>query len=162
MKARNPSSAARRGGPPYLVYEDTARYDLWLKLVLAAALAATLVGGVVMLPTEPAGAWSMLGVTVFDALLFYAVMPRKYQVLQDRVRIVLGGPFAFGIPLSTIKAARSGSRGLTRLGIGFATSFRHVVEIERNKGLSVFISPANPEMFLEQLSQAMNAAGRSR
>ena len=87
----------------------------------------------------------MFGVTVFDALLFYAILPKRYQIFQDKVKIVLGQPIAIDIPLSTIREARPapGSRTFVYGGIRLATSSRNVVEIVRSKGLNIVISPAN-------------------
>ena len=51
-----------------LVYEDTPRYDLWLKLILGSVLALTLILGFVLLPTDIVVACVMLGLTLFDAL----------------------------------------------------------------------------------------------
>ena len=141
----------------YLIYEDNAQYDLWLKLILGGSLAVTLILGFVLLSTDLVAAWICFGVTVFDALLFNAVLPKRYQIFQDKLRIVLGRPFAFNIPLSTIKEVRSasGARAFAYQGIRFATSMRTVVEIIRHKGWNVVISPANRDMFVEQLNQAL-------
>jgi len=71
-----------------LVYEDTPRYDFWLKSILGGVLALTLILGVILLSEDIGAALAMFGVTLFDALLFKAILPRRYQIFQDRVRIV--------------------------------------------------------------------------
>ncbi len=141
----------------YLIYEDSARYDLWLKLILGGILACTLILGIVLLFIDLPGAWAMFGATVFDALLFNAILPRRYQVFQDRLKIVLGSPFSLSISLSTIKEVRpaSGLKTFAYWGIRFATSASSVVEIVRSKGLNVVISPTNRDAFLAQLNQAL-------
>jgi len=146
-----------------LVYEDTPRYDSWLKLMLGAILALTLILGFVLLPIDISGAGVMFGVTLFDALLFRAILPRRFQIYQDRVRIVLGGPLALNIPLLDIREARlaSSSKAFVYWGLRFVTSVRGVVEIVRKRGLSVVISPANADTFLEQLNQALGVASNS-
>jgi hypothetical protein len=140
-----------------LVYEDTPRYDFWLKFLLAAILALTFIPGVIFLFTETTVAWVMFGATLLDALLLGAILPRRYQIYRDRVKIVLGGPFALNIPLSDIKEARSasGSQSYIYWGIRLATSSNGVIEIVRKKGLSLVISPANADRFLEQLDQVL-------
>ena len=145
------------GNPSYPIHEDGARYDLWLKLILGSTLLLTLVLGIVFLSFDTAGALVMFGVTVFDALLFNAILPRRYQIYQDRLRIVLGKPFAINIAFSTIEEARpaTGSMAFVYWGIRLATSSKSVVEIVRSKGLNVVISPANRDAFLEQLRQAL-------
>ena len=146
-----------------LIYEDTPKYDLWLKLVLGGVLALTLFLGVVLLFEDLVAAWIMFGVTLFDALLFRAILPRRFQIFQDRVRIALGGPFAVNILFSNIKEVRSvsGGKAFAYWGIRLATSTHYVVEIVRKKGLSLVISPTSGEVFLEQLNQACEVASNS-
>ncbi len=142
-----------------LIHEEPAEYDTWLKLTLGGVLSFTLFLGVYLLYVDRTGAYVVLGVTVFDALLFYAVLPRRYQIYTDRVRIVLGRPFAVNLPLSTIKEARpaSGIKAFAYWGIRFATSSKTVVEIVRRRGWNFVISPANRELFLERLAEALKA-----
>ncbi|MFH1381479.1 MAG: hypothetical protein ABIH70_01135 [Chloroflexota bacterium] len=142
---------------PMLLYEDTPQYDFWLKALLIGIIAFTLIGGLILLPEDPTDALIMLGAVVFYALLFKAILPQRFQVFQDRVKIVLGGPFAITFYLSNIREVRpvSGSKALFYGGVRFATSTRGVVEIVPKKGLSVVFSPAHPDMFLEHLNRAM-------
>ncbi len=146
-----------------LIYEDLPRYDTKLKVLLWGILALTLIPGFILLAVDIVGAWLMFGVTVFDALLLGAIVPRRFQIFEDRVRIVLGGPFTLNIPLSDVNEARlvSGSNALIYWGLRFATSSTGVVEIVREKGLGVIISPLNSEMFLEQLNRAIGTASDS-
>jgi hypothetical protein len=148
--------------PAFLLYEDKPRMDIWLKLMLTGIQAIFLVVGIVLLIQDTEGAFTMFGVTIFYAVLFRLVMPRKYQVYSDKVRIVLGGPFAWNIPFTTIKEVRPASRAsaFAYNGVRFATSSRGVVEIRRSKGCNVVISPFNKDIFLEQVNRAMKAASR--
>lgn len=125
-------------------------------------MALTLVWGIVLVPVDLVGAWVMFGVTLFDALLFNLVLPRRLQVFNDRIRIVLGRPLVFNIPLSTIREVRptSYSRAFAYRGFRFATSSRSVVEIVRSKGWNVVVSPANKEQFLGHVTQALKAIAR--
>ena len=146
--------------PGLFFYEDTARVDMWLKLMLTGIQAMFLVLGLVLLFQDTGVAFIMFGVTIFDAVLFRLVMPRKYQVYSDKVRIVLGGPFAWNIPFSTIKEVRpsSGASTFVYNGVRFATSSRDLVEIRRSRGCNVVISPSNKDVFLEQVRTAMQSA----
>ena len=148
----------------YLIYEDIPQYDSWLKWIIGGTLALTLMMGIVFLPFDVVGALAMFGVTLFDALLFNAILPRRYQIYQDRLRIVLGKPFAVSVPFSTIKDVRpaSGSKTFAYWGIRLATSSKSVVEIIRSKGLNIVISPADRDAFLEQLTQALQAMPNSK
>ena len=141
----------------YLLHEDAAEYDSWLKLILGGTLSFTLLLGVYLLYVDRTGALVCFGVTVFDALLFYAILPQRYQIWTDRVRIALGRPFSINLPLSTISEARpaSGIKAFAYLGARFATSSKTVVEIVRHRGWNFVISPSNRELFLERLAEAL-------
>jgi len=140
-----------------LLYEDTPKYDSSLKLILGGVLALTFILGIIFISQDTEAALAMFGITLFDALLFKAILPRRFKIFEDRLKILLGGPLAINIPLSNIVEAKpvSGRKAFAYWGIRFATSTRHVVEIVRKKGLNLVISPRNEDMFLEQLNQAL-------
>ena len=142
-----------------LVYEDKPKYAFWLKILLGGILALTFILGVVLISEDITAASAVFGVTLFDALLFKLILPQRFQILSDRLKIVLGGPFALNIPLSHITDARSlsGIKVFFYWGIRFATSSNHTIEIVREKGSNLVISPTNDDMFLEQLNKAREA-----
>jgi len=137
-------------------YEDTPKYDTWFKLIIAGVLSMPLIIGAGMAPEDINAALGMLLVVFLVVVLFRLLLPRRFQVFDDRLRIVMGGPLAITIPFSTITDAKaaSGSKALVYGGIRLATSTRHVVEIVRKGRMNLVISPAHDEMFLEQLNQA--------
>ena len=139
-----------------LLYEDMPKYDFWLKFFLGSVLALTFILGIIFVSQDIEAAIAMFGITLFDALLFKAILPRRFQVFNNRLKILLGGPFAINIFFSNIVEAKpaSGSKALVYWGIQFATSTNHVVEIVRKRGLNLVISPIHDDMFLEQLNQA--------
>jgi Bacterial PH domain len=148
------------GGPGYLMYEDAPRYDRLQFVFLAIIVAATLVPGIVLLFYDTEGAAAMFGVTLLDALIFHLVFPRRYQVFDTKLRIVLGWPLCWDIKLSTIKEARPAPGIATWIygGVRLATSSATAVEIVRQKGMGVIISPSDRQAFLEQLNRAVKLA----
>jgi hypothetical protein len=148
------------GGPGYLIYEDTARYDRAQFVLLAVIMAATLVPAIILLFYDTAGAAYMFGVTLLDALIFHLVFPRRYQVFNTKLRIVLGWPIRWDIKLPTIKEARPTPGIATWVygGVRLATSSATAVEIVRKKGMGVIISPSDRQTFLEQLNNAVKLA----
>lgn len=118
-----------------------------------------LVLGLVLLFEDTEAAFTMFGVAVLDALIFKLVIPQRYQIYNDRIRIVLGGPFALNIALSTVKdvKAASGVKAFAYSGVRFATSSKNVVEITRTRGCNYVISPFNRDVFLEQANRALKA-----
>jgi len=139
-----------------LLHQDKPKYDLWMKLILGSIIAFTFILGIVFISQDTEAAIAMFGITIFDGLLFKAILPSRFQIFDDKLRILLGGPLSINIAFSNIAEVKpaSGSKAFVYWGIQFATSTSHVVEIVRKKGLNLVISPSNPEMFLEQCKQA--------
>ena len=140
-----------------MIYESTPRYDSWLKPLLSGIIAFTLILGLIIMMFSTEGAIVMFAITLIDGLLFWIIIPRNFQIYQDKMRIQLGGPFGMNIPLSKINKARPGSSGdlWVYWGIRFGTSSSNVVEILRNKGMNIIITPEDAEEFIDQLNQAV-------
>jgi len=141
-----------------LLFQDTPKYDNWLKFIVGGMLAFTLILGIVFIyiDLDIEIAYTMFGITVFDGLLFAVIIPRRFQIFEDRLRIQLGGPFAINIALNDIIEVKpaSSSEAFVYWGLRLATSTSNVIEIVRRKGLSVVVTPLNTEMFTGQLEQA--------
>lgn len=140
----------------YLLYEDKPKYDVWIIVLLGGVVALTFILGIVQISVDTKEAFSVFGVVFFEIILFRIILPRRFQILSDKLRIVLGGPFAINIPLSDIKEvkSRTGIKAFIYFGIRFATSSNHTIEIVRHKGLNMVISPTNDDEFIKQLNQA--------
>lgn len=146
-----------------ILHEEPAEYSHWLRLVFLIPIGLVIAAIILAYSQEYEGFFVLIGESVFFALLFYFIMPRKYQIYQDKLKIVLGKPFSINIPLSTIKEVKHSSaiKAFVYLGIRFATSFSYVVEIVRSKGLNYVISPKNGDVFIEQLNQAIKSQARN-
>jgi len=92
-----------------LVYhEQPPKYDLgyWLLVILFPL--GFIIGGF-WLYTHPevedatVGAITFWGVTIFWVILFWAISPRQYQILDDRLKVILGGPLSLNIAFDSIK-----------------------------------------------------------
>ena len=142
-----------------LIHEELAEYTSWFKLLFLIPI-GLLIGAIFLAFNQESEASMALVVDgVFFVLLFYFIMPRRYQIYHDKLRIVLGSPFAINIPLSTIREAKHGSgiNALVYFGVRFVTSTKYVIEVVRNKGLNYVISPQNGDIFREQLNQAIKS-----
>jgi hypothetical protein len=139
------------------VYEDRPQIDSWLKLLIGLVLGVTLVLGLVFIKLDRVGAIVLFAVTLFDALLFYCVTPRSYQIYSDRLKIRLGGPFSKTLFFKDVTSFKrvEGGNALASCGLRFSPSTRYVVEIRRKGKISVTLSPSGGEQFVEQLGQAV-------
>ena len=143
----------------YLVYEDSPRYDPQIKWVVAAVLSLTFIPGIILLYTDIIGSLVLLAATALDGLLFYIIIPRQYQIFSDKVKIVLGGPFSINLPFSSIIKVHSASNISAYIywGLRMAPSAKGVIEIVRQPGIDVVISPRDSDTFVMQLQATLNS-----
>lgn len=141
-----------------LIHEEPAEYTSWFKFLFLIPIGLFIGAVISSLNQESEASLVLLGEGIFFILLFYFIMPRRYQIFHDKLKIILGSPFSIDIPLSTIREVKhsSGIKALFYYGVRFVTSTKYVVELVRNKGLNYVISPKNGEIFIEQLSQAID------
>jgi hypothetical protein len=138
-----------------VIYEDSPHYDVWLKGIMLLPVFFIIIGLSFIFTGDIESAIGMLATALLMGAVYWAILPRKYQIFDNKLKIVLGGQFSFNIPFETLKTA--GKPEGVSLGINFATTFitEHVVEIKRNKGMTVNITPDNRDLFLENLNKAV-------
>src|SRR4030042_338390 len=133
-----------------LLHKDTTHRDIRLKLVLAIPVVIILIPALYALASnDTRTAYEMLVIVAVIIIVMWLIVPRQYLIFDDRLKIVLGGPFSFGVHFNTIKTARI-PKGTT-FGVNFPSSLsnNHVVEIVRNRRLSVTITPNERDLFLK-------------
>jgi hypothetical protein len=115
-----------------------------------------LMGVYYLITAQTGAAISMFAATLLMGAIYWAMFPRKYLILDSKVKIALGGPFSVSIPFSNLETAGK-PKGIS-LGLNFATTFlsQHIVEIKTKRGLNVNITPRDRELFLENLNKALN------
>jgi hypothetical protein len=137
-----------------LLHQDKPKYWLILKLVLIIPLAFLMGSLYLYLSGDVSGSLALLPGALLSGLIFWFVFPRVYQVYDDHLRIVLGGPFSVKVGFQNIKEVRiTGRTGLT---INFVTRItRHYVEIVKKKGWSIAITPTDNDAFVENANRAL-------
>ena len=125
-----------------------------MKLILIIPV-AFLVGSLYLyLSGDLSGSLALLPGALLSGLIFWFVFPREYQVYEDHLRIVLGGPFSVKVGFQNIKAVRITSR--TGLTINFVTRItRSYVEIVKKRGWNIAITPTSSEAFVENVNRAL-------
>ena len=143
--------------PETPIYEESAAFDWWFKALIVAVMAATFIPGVAVISHAPIEGWVLLGTTVLEGLLFHWLVPRRFQLYSDRLRIVLGRPFSFEVRLDKIIEAGAihPARSLFNAGLRMSTSPGNAIGIRRHGGIDLVISPQNRERFLDQLNGAL-------
>ena len=143
-----------------LLYQDKPKYGLLMKLILVVP---------VILVASSIYLWStgdnFVGMTLLIeafiiGLILWFVLPREYQVYENHLRIVLGGPFSVKVGFHNIEAIRITNR--FAFTVNFATRItRSYVEIAIRKGMSIAITPADHESFVEKANQALSQWART-
>ena len=102
---------------------------------------------------------SILGITTFLVIAIeIALMPTKYKIYNDRIRIILGYVLHFDIPFNNIENITSGTfQDLWGPHLNFSNSFSSddILRITRKRGAKVHITPWDRKLFLEHLNKAM-------
>jgi len=98
----------------------------------------------------------MISGSLLIMFLFYLVLPKKYQIFEDKLKILLGWPLHIDLSLANISDSQitTGRKVFAYWGIRFATSSKSVVEIIRKRGLNIVISPSNALLFVDRLNEA--------
>jgi uncharacterized protein YdgA (DUF945 family) len=138
-----------------VLYKDDALYDWWFKFVLALPVLAVVS---ISFFTSRTDALSIILIVLAAALVglaFWFIMPRKYFVLEDRLRVKLGGPFSMNVKYDNIKSVRELNFSSAAFGLNFATSMDTPIEVKVKKGLNFNFSPTNRGLFLKQLNEAI-------
>lgn len=138
-----------------LLHQDKPEYGLPMKLILIIPVA--LLGSSIYLWSSGDAfvGMTLLTEAVIIGLMLWFVLPREYQVYENHLRIVLGGPFSVKIGFHNIE--KIGTTNRFALSVNFATRVtKSYVEIVMKKGMTIAITPADYESFVEKANQAMN------
>jgi glycerol-3-phosphate acyltransferase PlsY len=139
-----------------VIYEDMPRYDAGMKILLAVPIAILIFTAIQVYITDGLkSALCMVVPLTVICLIFLLVMPRHYQVLDDGIRVVLGGPFSISYSFSGVKEVVQ-RRGLW-LSVNFVTALasKRVVYVIRSRGMPVAITPTDPQAFISAAGRAM-------
>ncbi len=145
-----------------LLHKEDAPYGWLLKIIMVLVPAALLGTGIYLLSIgETEGGLVVLAEILVFAVIFLAVFPRRYEVYDDHLRIVLGGPLGIDIGFDNIESIDVTTR--TSLTMNFVTRFaRTYVRIVRRRGLAIAITPRSNEEFVRYARQAMEEWQRTR
>ena len=138
-----------------LLYQDKPKYGLPMKLILTIPV-ALLGSGIYLWSADDAmGGLALLAEALIVGVILWFVLPREYQVYENHLRIVLGGPFSVKIGFQNVETISITKR--LAFTVNFATKItRTYVEIVVRKGMSIAITPADDGVFVEKANQALS------
>jgi|WetSurMetagenome_2_1015567.scaffolds.fasta_scaffold18724_2 hypothetical protein len=145
-----------------LLYEEDVNYGNSLKIVFLILPTAFIVMSIYLWSTgESMGALALLAEAVIIGTVFLLILPRKYQIFEDHLRIVLGGPFSVKIGFDRIVRVEVTSK--TALTINLVSRIaKTYVRIVRKNGLGLAITPKSNEEFVNNVQRALSDWARTR
>jgi hypothetical protein len=142
----------------YAIYEDRPRTDIWLKLIFVLPPVLMLIPALFFsrIGTEDTIylVYGALGTGIVMLALYYFVMPTRYMVCNDKLRIGFRALFAFNIPFDTVAGVRDGR--WSTIGINFPANMSQsaVLEIVRKGRMAVTITPSDKKAFIDNFQRA--------
>ena len=144
------------------LYRERPKYDAGFKAILALpAVAVGLVVYVAITQAKDESSVIVLGVVAFITLVIWAIMPRRYVIMDDRFRVLAGGPIAFTYHFRSIKSVTTCGGSSLTVNLATSVSRRRVVCILRRRGLGVAVTPNDRDAFVRVFNLALTSYGRS-
>jgi len=150
-----------------VIFEDSIKYDLGIKIVLVFSLMLLIVLGILfyvdaqdsdIFPGEPAaesrtGSFVLFAAAVFLLAVYWLILPRTIAVSQEGL-ILRFRAFSWNIPFATIKSIKPASGIIVWWAHSWITSYRSQIEIIRKYRLKIRISPSRRDQYLEYAHKA--------
>ena len=138
-----------------LLYQGEPAQGSLLKLLLLLLPTIFLIISVIFLSSgETAGGLVMMGDAFLIGLILWMILPRSYQVFEDRLRIVLGGPVAINIDFAQVKSIEVTNK--SDLTVNFVTVItKNYVRIIKKRGMNIAITPEHSELFIDEANRAL-------
>jgi hypothetical protein len=151
-----------------IIFEDSIKYDEWVKLFLVFPLVLLIVLGTLfyidahysdIFPKEPAtesktASAVLFASTVFVLAIYWLFLPRKIFVTQEKIKLKFGS-FSWIIPYKTIESIKPAKGLIVWWAHSFITSYASQIEIVRKNRLKIRISPGRRDEFLQHANRAL-------
>ena len=145
-----------------VIFEDSIRYDPWIKVVLELSVVLLVVLGIIfyidaykidIFPKERAagsrvGSLVLFASAVFVLAVYWLILPRTIAVSQEGI-IIRFNPLRWKIPFRTIESIKPAQGIIVFWAHSWITAYATQIEIRRRYRLKIRVSPARRDQFLE-------------
>jgi hypothetical protein len=151
-----------------VLFEDTIKYELWTKILLAFPIILLIAMGIFFydyahhrdVPNEVETAFHAVSLVLFLTapfilLVYWLVLPTKIYILQDRIRIKYGR-FFWNIRFDTIETVKTAKGMPPLVSNSSVTSYRNQIEIVRKKRMNIRLSPSRRDQFVDHANRALS------
>jgi hypothetical protein len=138
----------------HVLYQDSARYDLFFRVIQALPLAVIIFAAFSDFKMGEQVKYIVMAVVFVIGLIFWLLMPRRFYIMEDRIKFIQGVGLSFDVHYDRIEAARE--LGRSGFSINLSTSNTMRVELVMKKGMNINFSPENSDEFIKKLNKTMS------
>jgi hypothetical protein len=135
------------------IYQDKARWDWWFKVVLILPLVIIAFAFFSDFKMGEVARYVVIAVVVVLGFIFWLVMPRRFFIMEDRIRFVQGLGISFSVPYDRVEIVRELSK--SSFNINLTTSNDTAIELVVNRGRNINFSPENRDEFIKKLNDTI-------
>jgi hypothetical protein len=95
----------------------------------------------------------VIAVVAVLGLAFWLLMPRRFIIMEDRLRVIQALGLSFSISFNNIEIARELNKSV--FNINLSTSKLTAIELVRKQGRNINFSPEDRDKFIRQLNKAV-------
>ncbi len=137
-----------------LLYQDDPLSGWVLKSIVLIVPSVLLAASLYLWSSgDGSGSLVLLVEGILLGFILWTIFPRKYQVFEDHVGILLGGFFTVKIGFNQIETIEVTTKNSFTLNL-VTSPARTYVRIVKKKGLSIAITPRNNDSFVENANRA--------
>jgi hypothetical protein len=138
----------------HVLYQDSARYDLLFRVIQALPLAVIVFAAFSDFKMGEQVKYIVMGVVFIVGLSFWILMPRRFYIMEDRIKFIQGLGLSFNVRYDRIEQARE--LGRSAFNINLSTSSATPIELVMKKGMNINFSPEDRDEFLKKLNKAIS------
>jgi hypothetical protein len=138
----------------YKIYEDNPHTDIWMKGILLLPSAIILVTAIMLWQESLQATLCLITGSILFGFIFIFIIPIRYCIFNNKIRIEFRGPFAFNIPFETVIGVREPRWFSAGINLPTNMSQSSALEIARKGRMSVNITPADKQAFISSFHKA--------
>ncbi len=138
----------------YKIYEDNPHIDTWMRAILLLPSAIIVMTAIITWQESWQVALYLIAGAVLFGFVFTFIVPIRYCIFNNKIRIEFRGPFAFNIPFETVTGLREPRWFSAGVNLPTNMSQSCALEIARKGRMPVNITPADKQAFISNFNKA--------
>lgn len=135
------------------IYQDSAKYDMWFKVVLVLPVVVIAFALFADFKMGEETKYIVIAVVAVVGLAFWLFMPRRFIIMEDRIKFIQGIGMSFSVSFDRIEIARELNK--SSFNINLSTSNLTAIELVMKRGMNINFSPENRDEFIKKLNESV-------